>query len=104
MSESVKLLSVNVRGLSRFKKRRAIFISCQKWNEDLIFLQETHSTVEHETSWRHEWGAEIISAPGTCDARRVAVLFDKKGGILTPRKAIISCIGCSQNELDLIDI
>ena len=30
--------------------------------------------------------------------------LDKKGGILTPRKAVISCIGCLQNELDLIDI
>ena len=30
--------------------------------------------------------------------------LDKKGGILTPRKAIISSIDCLQNELDLIDI
>lgn len=136
-------------------------------------------------SWKHEWGAEIISAPGTSDARGVAVLFkrgvdykihsklldpegryiilkaeiqekpvvlinvyapnkntelthfftnllnllqnesldseeniiiggdwncpldpalDKKGGILTPRKAVISSIDCLQNELDVIDI
>ena len=151
----------------------------------LFFLQETHSTIEHEMSRRHEWGAEIISASGTSDARGVAVLFkrgvdckihsklldpegryiilkaeiqdkpvvliivyapnkntelthfftniltllqnerldceeniifggdlncpldpalDKKGGVLTPRRAVISCIGCLQNELDLIDI
>ena len=30
--------------------------------------------------------------------------LDKKGGISTPRKAVISSIGCLQNELDLIDI
>ena len=185
MSESVKLLSVNVRSLSNFKKRRAIFTWCRKRNADFIFLQETHLTIEHEMSWKHEWGAEIISAPGTSDARGVAVLFkrgvdykihsklldpegryiilkaeiqekpvvlinvyapnknteltlfftnllnllqnesldsqeniiiggdwncpldpalDKKGGILTPRKAVISSIDCLQNELDLIDI
>ena len=77
MSESVKLLSVNVRGLSNFKKRRAIFTWCRKRNADFIFLQETHLhvTIEHETCWRHEWGAEIISTPGTSDARGVAVLF-----------------------------
>ena len=40
----------------------------------LFFLQETHLTIAHETSWRHEWGAEIISAPGTSNARG-AVLF-----------------------------
>ena len=32
------------------------------------------------------------------------LLLIKKGGILTPRKALISPIGCVQNELDLIDI
>ena len=73
MSESVKLLSVNVRGLSNFKKRRAIFTWCRKQNADFIFLQETHLTIEHEMSW----GAEIISAPGTSDARGVAVLFKR---------------------------
>ena len=30
MSESVKLLSINVRGLGNFKKRRAIFTWCRK--------------------------------------------------------------------------
>ena len=185
MSESVKLLSVNVRGLNNFKKRKTIFTWCRKWNADFIFLQETHSTVENEMPWRHEWGAEIVTAHGTSDARGVAVLFkrgvdykvhskfldpqgryiilkaeirdktfvminvyapnknmelthfftniltllqkenldsetniilggdlncpldpalDKKGGISTPRKAVISSIGCLQNELDLIDI
>ena len=177
MSESVKLLSVNVRGLNNCKKRKTIFTWCGKWNADFIFLQATHSTVENEMPWRHEWGAEIITAHGTSDARGVAVLFtrgvdckvhskfldpqgryiilkaeirdktfvlinvyapnknmelthfftniltllqkenldsetniilggdlncpldpalDKKGGILTPRKAVISSIGCLQ--------
>ena len=77
MSESVKLLSVNVRGLSNFKKRRAIFTWCRKRNADFIFLQETHLTIGHEMSWKHELGAEIISAPETSDARGVAVLFKR---------------------------
>lgn len=49
-----------------------------KKNADFIitFCCRNHiSTIEHETSWRHEWVAEIISASGTWDARRVAVLF-----------------------------
>lgn len=40
-------------------------------------MQETHSPIENETSWTHEWGAEIISAHGTFDARGVAVLFKR---------------------------
>ena len=30
--------------------------------------------------------------------------IDKKGGILNPRKAVISTIGNLQEELDLVDI
>ena len=43
-SDSLKLVSLNVRGLSNFRKRRAIFTWCRKQKADLIFLQETHST------------------------------------------------------------
>ena len=39
--QSIKLLSLNVRGLSNFHKRRAIFSWCRKQKADLIFLQET---------------------------------------------------------------
>ena len=40
-----------------------------------FFCSKHISTIEHETSWRHEWGAEVISASGTWDARGLAVLF-----------------------------
>ena len=40
--DSLKLLSLNVRGLGNFRKRRAIFAWCRKENADLIYLQETH--------------------------------------------------------------
>ena len=39
-----RMLSLNVRGLSNFKKHRAIFAWCRKQNANIIFLQETHST------------------------------------------------------------
>ena len=46
------------------KRKNFYFTWCRKWNADFLFLQETHSTVENGMSWRHEWGAEIISANG----------------------------------------
>jgi len=46
--ESIKFLSLNVRGLSNFHKRRAIFSWCRKQKADLIFLQETHSTTKRQ--------------------------------------------------------
>ena len=75
--DTIKLLSLNVRGLSNFKKRRAIFSWCRKQKADLIFLQETHSCKERETQWKKEWGAEILFSHGHTNARGVAVLIKK---------------------------
>ena len=178
-----KLLSLNVRGISNFKKRKTIFTWCRKQKADFTFLQETHSKIDSEKCWRNEWGGEIIMAHGS--SRRVAILvkkdvdctihskildplgqfvivkaeirdkmyvliniyapnkdanivsffnnllvtlqknnldeeeniimggdfncplypsIDKKGGLLNPRKAVISTIGNLQEELDLVDI
>ena len=54
-----RMLSLNVRGLSNFRKRRAISAWCRKQNAHIIFLQETHSTVNSEKQWKVEWGAPL---------------------------------------------
>ena len=54
---SLKLLSLNVRGLGNFRKRRTILTWCRKQNADLIFLQGTHSTKSCESQWKKEWGS-----------------------------------------------
>ena len=51
-----RMFSLNVRDLSNFKKRRAIFTWCRKQNANIIFLQETHST-------DNENGAHLWSLP-----------------------------------------
>ena len=38
-----ELVSLNVRGISNFKKRKMIFTWCRKQKADFILLQETHS-------------------------------------------------------------
>ena len=47
-TEAFKLVSLNVRGISNFRKRRAIFTCCQKRKADFMFLQETHSKKDKE--------------------------------------------------------
>ena len=42
INSTLRLISLNVRGLSNFKKRRMIYTWCKKRNTDIIFLQETH--------------------------------------------------------------
>ena len=51
-----------------------MFTWCRKRKADVIFLQETHSTVKTETQWKNEWGAEIITSHGSSNARGVAIL------------------------------
>ena len=77
MSDSVKLISLNVRGISNFQKRRMIFLWCRKKGADIIFLQETHSKKETELQWKNEWGSEIMLSHGSCNSRGVAILLKR---------------------------
>ena len=44
-----RLISLNVRGINNFQKRRIIFSWCRRKKADFVFLQETHSKKEIET-------------------------------------------------------
>ena len=76
MTEALNLLSLNVRGISNFKKRRTIFTWCRK-RADISFLQETHSTATAENQWKNEWGAELITCHGSSNSCGVAILIKK---------------------------
>ena len=70
-----KLISLNVKGISNFKKRRIIFTWSRKRNADITFLQETHSTLETIVRWKNEWGGELIACHGGSNSRGVAILM-----------------------------
>ena len=89
-SDSLKLVSLNVRGLSNFRKRRAIFTWCRKQKADLIFLQKTHSTKAGEYKWKKEWGSEIIFSHGSSNARGVAVLIKRGLDIVVEQELLNS--------------
>ena len=72
---SFKLISLNVKGISNFKKRRTIFTWSRKRNADITFLQETHSTLETIVRWKNEWGGELIACHGGSNSRGVAILM-----------------------------
>ena len=93
-SDSLKLLSLNVRGLSNFRKRKAIFTWCRKQKADLIFLQETHSTKVGECKWKKEWGSKIIFSHGSLNARGVAVLI-KRGLDIVIQQELLNSNGRS---------
>ena len=64
-----KLLSLNVRGINNFHKRRTIFT----WG-----LQETHSKVETETQWKNECSGKIFYSHGSPNSCGVMVLIRNK--------------------------
>ena len=70
-----KFISLNVRGISNFRKRRTIFTWCRKQKADVIFLQETHSTKDNELLWKREWGAPFYCSHGANNSRGVAILI-----------------------------
>ena len=76
-TEAFKLVSLNVRGISNFRKRRAIFTWCRKRKADFMFLQETHSKKDTEIYWKNEWGAEAVMSHGSSNSCGVAILFRK---------------------------
>lgn len=56
-----KLLLFNVRGIRLLEKRKALFIWSNKQKTDIIFLQETYSSVEIENIWRTQWNGKFFS-------------------------------------------
>ena len=91
MTEALKLLSLNVKGISNFNKRRSVFTWCRK-RANISFLQETHSTVTTEKQWRNEWGAELITCHDSSNSRGVAILINK-GVDCTIHKKILDPLG-----------
>ena len=87
-----KLVSLNVKGLSDFRKRRTIFGWCRKRNADFVFLQETHSTIATENQWKNEWGAETITCHGGSNSRGFAILI-KNGDDCTIYRKILDLLG-----------
>ena len=74
-STKLKLLSLNIRGLNKQKKRRSLFKWLKVNNVGVCFLQETYSSPEVESRWRNEWGGKVYFVHGTNHGRGVMILF-----------------------------
>ena len=69
-----KLLSLNVRGIRSPSKRKAIFLWLEKQKQDIIFLQETYSTPEVESTWKTQWKGKKFFAHCTNHSCGVMIL------------------------------
>ena len=100
------VLSLNTRGLKCNKKRRKVYkwLSKQKGQNGVTFLQETHSTQSTENYWKHLWAGSSYFNHGSSNSRGVMILigkyldFELKEKIIDTegRLLILSCL--IQNE------
>ena len=63
MSKNInfKLVSLNIRGIHSFEKRKAVFNWLYKSWDDIRFLQETYSTPEVVNIWKKQWKGKTFS-------------------------------------------
>ena len=69
-----KAISLNVRGIRTFEKRKTIYNWLTQKHADICFLQETYSTKEMENQCKSQWHGETYFAHGTVHSRGVAIL------------------------------
>lgn len=75
---SLKICCSNVRGIRQSRKRRQHFAYFHRHQFDIIFAQETHSTLEIENIWKTEWGGSVLFSHGTNCSKGVAILFSPR--------------------------
>ena len=68
------LLSLNVRGIRSFEKRKGVFNWLRKSGADICFLQETYSTKEVEITWKKQWKGDMFFSHGSSHSKGVLVL------------------------------
>ena len=69
------LLSLNVRGIRDSVKRKNIFEWCKSKGGDIIFLQETYSTVDVEDRWKLDWAGPMFFSHGSNHSKGVLILI-----------------------------
>ena len=69
-----KLLSLNVRGIRSSTKRKALFCWLNERKCDIVFLQETNSTIDVESIWKTQWQGKLYFSHGSNHSCGVMIL------------------------------
>ena len=73
-----KIGSLNCNGLGNREKRDAVFEWLKNKREDIIVLQETHSTSATEGDWLRAWDGTIYFNHGSSNARGTVILVKRQ--------------------------
>ena len=75
MVNTIKILSMNRRGIQDNSKRMDVFNFLRNKKYSILGLQDTHFSEKDNKIIRAQWGAEIYSSPGKTNARGVSILL-----------------------------
>ena len=75
MTQTIKIGSMNVRGLSNRAKRLDVFNWLNNKNFSIYCLQDIHVGPKYESSFKQDWGHEVVLSSFSSESRGVAVLF-----------------------------
>ena len=76
--DTMRVISLNVRGLKNKRNRQCVFNLVKKEKYDLINLQECHITTEEEAAqWGVQFGGKLFCSSGTARSLGQAVLINK---------------------------
>ena len=70
-----KLAFLNDRGIHASKKRKALFTGLNEPKYDIIFFQETYSTVDVEHIWKAQWKGKLYFSHVSDHSGRVMVFM-----------------------------
>ena len=73
---SIRMISLNCRGLGSIEKRRDVLNFLKQKQFSIYFLQDTHFTDSDYSQVRAFWGYNIYFSPGRSDARGTAILIN----------------------------
>lgn len=76
MTEALKLIAMNCRGLADRLKRKDVLNYIRSKSPDIVLLQDIHVSEEKVNVFLNEWGFEGIVSPGASNARGTAILFN----------------------------
>ena len=82
-----KIISLNVRGISNYKK--GVQFSPGVGNKRrMLYCCKKHSTERNEAAWKREWGAPLFYSHGANNARGVAIFIRNKFDCIVQESAI----------------
>jgi len=73
-----KLVSLNVRGIRSFEKRKAVFNWLYKSQADICFLQETYSTPEVVKARKKQWTGDTFFSHGSSHSKGTMILVKEQ--------------------------